>query len=217
MRTAFFYLQIGLALLLSTDAVAQNISVRGDPYVAQYFRSAPKGMTLRQWIAKGNANPAVRMRGAGVGGGISGESFIFGPGAETVAPPPPDAEANPSEASTDQPVPSVIILEPQQPRPPRIITTNDLPRWTFGGEAFDERAAARSYQSQQAAKGNPEALYAMGIRFLRGIDVSKNEVLARDFLEAAKKKGNLRARAKLEELARTKREAEANPPTRVFE
>jgi TPR repeat protein len=82
---------------------------------------------------------------------------------------------------------------------------------------FDERAAVVRYQSQQAAKGNPEALYAMGIRFLNGIYVAQNEVQARDYLEQAKKKGNLRARAKLEELVRTKREAEANPPAQVCE
>jgi hypothetical protein len=40
----------------------------------------------------------------------------------------------------------------------------------------------------------------MGIRYLGGIDVAKNDALARDYLEAAKKMGNLRARTKLEEL-----------------
>jgi TPR repeat protein len=103
----------------------------------------------------------------------------------------------------EQPAPSVIILEPP-PRPPRVLTTNDLPHSTFSGEVFDERSSVLSYHALQAAKGNPEALYAMGMRYLNGVDVAKNEVLAKDSLESARKKGNLRARVKLEELNRRK-------------
>jgi hypothetical protein len=148
----------------------------------------------------------------------SSGSVTISPGAASVvsAPPPapasapaPDATVPATEvaatpivaAVTEQPMPSIIILEPP-PRPPRIITTNDLPHSTFSGEVLGERAGLLNYQARQAAKGTPEALYAMGVRYPNGIDVSKNYALARDYLEAAKKKGNLRARAKLEELTR---------------
>jgi hypothetical protein len=209
MQTALLYLLIGLALLLSPILVAKDVYVSGHTtskgtYVAPHYRSAPNGTTADNWSTRGNVNPytgAVGTRGA-AGRGIRGGSVSPDLRVATVAPPPSATTATPTDtAGPEQGAPSVITIEPQQQqRPPRILTTNDLPRWSFGGDVFDERAAVLSYQTQQAAKGNPEALYAMGLRYLNGIDVAKNDALGRDYLEAAKKKGNLRARAKLEEL-----------------
>src|SRR5688572_28288089 len=47
------------------------------------------------------------------------------------------------------------------------------------GEPYNEPLAALRYQAQQAEKDNPEALYAMGMRFLNGIDVPMHEATGR--------------------------------------
>jgi hypothetical protein len=71
-----------------------------------------------------------------------------------------------------------------------------------------ERQSVLEDQEKQAAEGDVQALYVMGLRYLAGVDVPKDEKKARDFLRAAQKKGDLRARNKISELDRAAQNAE---------
>ena len=53
-----------------------------------------------------------------------------------------------------------------------------------------------------------QALYVMGLRYLAGVDVPKDEKKTREFLRAALEKGDLRARNKILELDQAARNAE---------
>jgi hypothetical protein len=73
---------------------------------------------------------------------------------------------------------------------------------------FDDRRAVLRYQQFSAVKGNPQAQYAMALRYLHGIDVPKDPEKAAQFLKSARSGGELRARDKILEIEREKRKAE---------
>jgi hypothetical protein len=75
-----------------------------------------------------------------------------------------------------------------------------LPLYEANGPAYNDSDPLLGYQREQAEKGNPESQYAIGLRYLNGVGVEQNDVLAREWLEKASAGGNLRARAKLREL-----------------
>lgn len=68
------------------------------------------------------------------------------------------------------------------------------------GPAFNDRDSLLSYQRSEAEKGNPQAQFALGIRYLTGNGVEQNQSLAQQWLEKASAQGNLKARSKLREL-----------------
>ena len=101
-----------------------------------------------------------------------------------------------------------IVIEP--PKPTQIIENTPKPKpIAEGGTVFDDRRAVLEYQQQSARKGNAQALYTMALRYLDGIDVSKNEMLAMQYLHEARNAGEVRARDKITELERTKRKEQA--------
>ena len=102
-----------------------------------------------------------------------------------------------------------IVLEPPKALP----ATNDpgpkrMPV-AEGGTSFDDRQAVLEYHQHSARKGNAQALYAMALRYLNGIDVPKNESLAMQYLHDARNAGDVRARDKITEVERLKRKAAA--------
>jgi len=111
---------------------------------------------------------------------------------------------------------SILAAEPQVPpvklQPqnesdkampaPNLPVTSNLPNVSA------ERQSVLEDQEKQAAKGDSQALYVMGLRYLAGVDVPKDEKKAREFLRAAEEKGDLRARNKILELDRAARNAE---------
>jgi hypothetical protein len=72
-------------------------------------------------------------------------------------------------------------------------------------QVFDDKETLLSYQKEQAEKGNAESQYAVGIRYLTGNGLEKNEQLAIEWLQRASSGGNLKARAKLRDLRSPKR------------
>lgn len=62
---------------------------------------------------------------------------------------------------------------------------------------FDENRGILDYQRAKARRGNPEAQYALGMRFLLGIGVRQDEELGWEWLRTADRNGNLRARSRL--------------------
>jgi len=114
-------------------------------------------------------------------------------------------------AQNERPKPSQIIIYPHlAPPSAESKKPSDVrPVSMASGPLYDERRDLLEYQQQNAAKGNPQSQFAMGIRFLHGIDVHRNEEMAREFLLAARRQGHLGAREKLLELDRARRRAKA--------
>ena len=120
-----------------------------------------------------------------------------------------------SKTNQDFPAPDAaegiapLVLDP----PKELQTTNDPGPKAMpiaeGGTFFNDRQAVLDYQKRSARGGNAQALYAMGLRYLDGIDVPKNESLAMDYLHAARNAGSVRARDKITEVERLNRRAAA--------
>ena len=65
----------------------------------------------------------------------------------------------------------------------------------------DEAARkAVEYQKKRAEEGSAQAQYDLGVRYLKGDGVEKNEALGREWLEKSSKNGFVQADRKLEEL-----------------
>ncbi len=77
----------------------------------------------------------------------------------------------------------------------------------LGGTTLDDRRDVLEYQLGRARKGNAQAQYTMALRHLEGIDVPKNEDLALRYLHASRNGGEVRARDKITEVRRIKRQA----------
>jgi hypothetical protein len=60
-----------------------------------------------------------------------------------------------------------------------------------------------AYQKRDAAKGFPEAQFALGMRYLTGNGVEKDESKGMDLIRSAEHNGSLRARDQLLEMRRT--------------
>ena len=119
-----------------------------------------------------------------------------------------------SKTSGDVPAPDSTAVVPIVLQPPKLIqTTNDpgpKPKpIAEGGTVFNDRLAVLEYHQQSARSGNPQAQYAMALRYLYGIDVPKNETLAMEYLQASRNGGDVRARDKITEVERLKRQAAA--------
>ena len=56
------------------------------------------------------------------------------------------------------------------------------------------------FQRANAAKGNADSQYVMGMRYLSGIGVPRDRGLAREFLEKSAAQGNAKAREQLREI-----------------
>ncbi len=65
-----------------------------------------------------------------------------------------------------------------------------------------EEAARKAveFQKKRAEEGSPQAQYDLGVRYLKGDGVPKNEVLGREWLQKSAKNGSPHAQRKLDEL-----------------
>lgn len=59
-------------------------------------------------------------------------------------------------------------------------------------------------QKQNAAKGMPESQYVLGVRYLNGIGVEKDEAKGRELLQKAADQGHAKSRLKLKEIDKAK-------------
>ncbi len=65
---------------------------------------------------------------------------------------------------------------------------------------YDSFDPILQFQMQNAHKGDPRSQYALGMRYLEGIGVERNEFLAREYLEKSSAQGDRRAAARLKEI-----------------
>ena len=65
---------------------------------------------------------------------------------------------------------------------------------------YDDSDPILEFQKQNALKGDSRSQYALGVRYLEGIGVEKNETLAREYLQKSRDQGDSRAKEKLKQL-----------------
>ena len=100
------------------------------------------------------------------------------------------------------------------PRPTPAPATNAAPRAVPAPPrpADPDKAKAEavqrtiSFERKNAEQGSPWAQYALGVRYLKGDGLEPDETKAREWLEKAAKKGDSRAKKKLEEIGPAKKE-----------
>jgi|GEM_PF-1821451 len=180
----------------------RGYTTKSGTYVAPHYRSAPDGNFNNNWSTKGNVNLYTGREGTRVtppsrGGvpGISGGQVelvprVSNPLPATVAVPP---TSNPSDRLVRPEVQSPVTTEHQKTENPSgwltVTITNEDP--------------ILDYQKRDAAKGFPEAQYALGIRYLTGNGVPKDQAKGEELVNRAYKNGSLRAREKIWEMRRT--------------
>jgi TPR repeat protein len=209
-------LLLGIAILLSLiPDVSAQVKVRGytrkdGTYVAPHMRSSPNGTKADNWSTRGNINPYTGKEGTkpldgASGGGTFGSrsGYASGSGYSIVQPTPTLTPTAPPVSMTPARTASQATVKAKDAQ-----IAPKAPPIAEGGTDFNDRRAVLQYQQQSAAKGNGQAQYAMGLRYLHGIDVPKDEEKALEYLKAARNSGDLRARDKLTELERAKRKAE---------
>ena len=111
---------------------------------------------------------------------------------------PPSKSARPPSSVRPAPppptTPSTAI-----PAPPRPVDPEKAKK-----EKEEVLKKTVEFQKKRAAEGSPSAQYDLGLRYLTGDGVEKNEELARKWLEASAKNDYALARRKLEDLDRKK-------------
>lgn len=103
------------------------------------------------------------------------------------------------------PQPGPIRLEPPAVKTEAVKRTNTEP--VLIKEPPEDPIIA--YQKRDAAKGFPEAQYALGMRYMTGAGVPKDPARGRELILLAAEKGCERAREKRRELAREDKAARA--------
>ena len=95
-------------------------------------------------------------------------------------------------------MPAPAVAPPQQPAAAR------APADPEKEKARKEEAVKKTieFQKKRAAEGSPSAQYDLGMRYLKGDGVVRDEELGRKWLEESAKNDHALARKKLEELAR---------------
>lgn len=107
---------------------------------------------------------------------------------------PPNASTNTvseGEPVENKTVTNLVVKLPRTNRPPSVIELR-----------YETTDPLLAFQQANAEKGFPESQYAMGIRYLNGTGVPRDEERAREYLEAAADRGNAKAKEKLRELRR---------------
>lgn len=144
----------------------------------------------------------------------------------------PAHPATNSVANTSTSAPPAVVTVPQVIAMPYIVGTNglvlqQLPLPTVKTNQVAKREPSErppsiiemhyetddsllEFQRANAAKGFPESQYVMGMRYLSGIGVPQDEGKARDYLQAAAARGNVRAKEKLRDLRQGDKESVAS-------
>jgi TPR repeat protein len=118
-----------------------------------------------------------------------------------VAPPPPSpAPATPPSKGT--PSPAARPAPAPAPAAPAIPATPARPVDPAKAKAQQEEVARKTleFQKKRAAEGHASAQYELGLRYLSGDGVERNEAEGRKWLELAAKGNHTLAIRKLEEL-----------------
>jgi hypothetical protein len=113
-------------------------------------------------------------------------------GASTPPTPPVRPRVNP-------PVKRARRLAPPPPRAPLTNTVQTNLHAVIESH-WDKRDQLLESQKENAAKGNPDALYVMGMRYHLGIGVPKDRQYAHEYLQKSAALGNQKAKKQLEQL-----------------
>ncbi len=111
-----------------------------------------------------------------------------------------------------------IVPQPQQQQPIRpnqpvqpapAAPTSQVARPAVAAQPESERVRANrdeaarkavEFQKKRAEEGSPQAQYDLGVRYLKGNGVEKNDALGREWLQKSAENGSIHAQRKLDEL-----------------
>jgi len=197
-------LWIGLAVLLLSFCLNSSaaVHVRGytkkdGTYVQPHERSAPNHTKADNWSTKGNVNPYTGKPGTKnpYPGSPSGASTPASDGSSAAASTRFPESSNPAVASDRSEKHSAASSSPNQTKAaPPSSGTQSLEMH------YDKSDPILEFQKQNAAKGAPDSQYAIGMRYLNGNGVEKDESKAKEWLGKAASQGNVKAADKLREL-----------------
>jgi len=123
--------------------------------------------------------------------------------------PPPSPAPSPNQVATAQqyyPTQPVHYVVPRRSSAAKTESnTNSPPPVPRSAEDAPKVSATSedpivAYQKADAAKGFPEAQYALGIRYLTGNGIPQDEAKGKELIQAAADQGSERARDKVREL-----------------
>jgi TPR repeat protein len=119
-------------------------------------------------------------------------------GPQVAQPPAPQAQTN-TAAQLPAPATPTPAVTPPAPPPPRVVRPPIDPEEAKAArEKADKKAL--EFQKKRAEEGSDSAQYELGIRYLKGDGVVKDEGTARKWLAMSSKSGYGPATRKLEEL-----------------
>lgn len=183
-----------VSLLFSVlDSFAKgSVHVRGytrknGTYVAPHYRSAPNSTKSDNWSTKGNVNPYTGSRGTK--NVTPSYSTPRGTSSETYIQPTP---VNPTPIRT----PQTVAPKTNSPALPVTRSTEKSALEMH----YDRSDPVLESQKQNAAKGMPESQYVLGMRYLDGIGVEKDEAKGKELLKKAADQGHAKSRLKLKEI-----------------
>ncbi len=154
--------------------------------VQPHYRSAPDGTKANNWSTKGNVNPYT---------GKAGTKSVSGSSISSSGRPPARGNA---EQPSDEERPIAISMRRAENEPqPTVSVEHAAPIISSGKAAPDP---ILEFQRKNAAKGSPESMRAMGLRYLDGNGVEEDPLKAQELLKKAAYKGDLPAQRKLKEL-----------------
>jgi TPR repeat protein len=168
-------------------------------YVAPHYRSAPNHTKADNYSTKGNVNPYTGKAGTKNVGGLNP-----GPASGGYTGTTPQSPINSGANSASE-----AVITPNTERPTAPATTSEKSNLEQHPNSantqsfemhYEKNDQLLEFQKQNAAKGMPESQYSLGMRYLNGIGVEKDEKKANEYLEKSAAQGNLKARTKLKEL-----------------
>ena len=113
------------------------------------------------------------------------------------APAPADPATQPAAVPAPPPAPAPVV----RPLPVRVVPPVDPEK----AKAAKEEALRKTveFQKKRAEEGSESAQYELGLRYLKGEGVEKDEATGRKWLELSAKNGYSAATKKLDDLSKT--------------
>jgi hypothetical protein len=172
----------------SAPVHVSGYTTKNGTQVAPHYRSAPDGSKANNWSTKGNANPFTGKVGTkSVSDGSEGPTSAAPIQSQAVRALPNSLNTTPgvrSEAGHTEAVPNETPFSP--------------PSIKFAEPVTDP---ILKFQQSNAQKKVPESMRAMGLRYLSGNGVPKDEAKGKELLQGAASKGDFAAKRKLRELS----------------
>lgn len=103
--------------------------------------------------------------------------------------PPPGSPGGPPSQPAAAPARPVVVYQYKYPTRAR-------------ADKFETDRKVLEFHKRRAVEGSPHAQYSLGIRYLEGNGVEKNETTAREWLKKSAQNGSEQAKKKLAELDR---------------